>query len=128
MFRDGPSALPPSPLPDLPPTPNGHTEARRFGEDADTLFRLVADTVPEVRGWRVGKPQSIESSQEQRRIYALYRVGVFQDDVLIAIEPLSDGGAALYLRSTSRTGYSDLGVNRRRCAALLQAVEAALNR
>ncbi|MEO1075062.1 MAG: hypothetical protein AAFX41_03735, partial [Bacteroidota bacterium] len=81
MFRDGPPALPPSPLPDLPPTPNGHAEARRFAEDADSLFRLVADTVPEVRGWRVGKPQSVESSQEQRRLYALYRVGVFQDDV-----------------------------------------------
>ncbi|MEM6783428.1 MAG: DUF1499 domain-containing protein [Bacteroidota bacterium] len=123
-MREGPAPLPPSPLPDLPPTPNGHAEARRFVMDAEALFTLVADVIPEVRGWRIGKPQSVESSQEQRRLYALYRVGVFMDDVLVAVEPLPDGSAACYVRSTSRTGFSDLGVNRRRINALLRAIEA----
>ncbi|MEM8598743.1 MAG: hypothetical protein AAGF99_02385, partial [Bacteroidota bacterium] len=97
-MRDDSPSLPPSPLPDLPPTPNGHAEARRFAMDAEALFSLVAEVIPDVRGWGIGKPQSVESSQEQRRLYALYRVGVFMDDVLVAVEPLPDGAAALYVR------------------------------
>ncbi|MEM9996808.1 MAG: DUF1499 domain-containing protein [Bacteroidota bacterium] len=118
--------LPPSPLPDLPSTPNAHEAARRYNLDADTLFGKLPDVVSSVRGWRIGKPQSIETSTEQRRLYAPFRVGVFLDDVLIAVEPLPDGGAALYLRSSSRVGYSDLGTNRHRINALLAAIDRAV--
>jgi uncharacterized protein (DUF1499 family) len=58
----------------------------------------------------------------------VYRVGgLFKDDVTTAVTP-TDGGAALHVRSASRTGQYDFEVNRRRVDRLLDAVERELSR
>jgi len=58
----------------------------------------------------------------------VYQVAlIFKDDVDVAVRARDDGGSALYVRSASRVGYSDLGVNQRRVERLLRAVDRALN-
>ena len=56
---------------------------------------------------------SIESDPMARRVDAVFSVFLFEDDVAVMITPQTTG-SALHIRSASRTGYSDLGVNRRR--------------
>lgn len=48
-------------------------------------------------------------------------MGPFQDDVAIGVEPTATG-STLWVRSASRVGRSDLGVNARRVAHLVDAV------
>jgi len=57
----------------------------------------------------------------------VYRVALlFKDDVDVAVEPSADG-STLHVRSASRVGHSDLGVNRRRVARFFRAVDEALD-
>lgn len=58
-------------------------------------------------------------------LHAVFRIFVFEDDVHLAIEP-HDDGTVLHVRSASRVGNSDLGVNARRVARLLREIEARL--
>jgi uncharacterized protein (DUF1499 family) len=58
---------------------------------------------------------------------AVYRVAwIFKDDVDVAVES-DTAGSVLHLRSASRIGHSDLGVNRRRVQRILDAVEEQLS-
>jgi uncharacterized protein (DUF1499 family) len=60
------------------------------------------------------------------RASAVYRVAlVFKDDVQIAVDSM-ESGSRLHVRSASRVGQSDLGVNRRRVQRLLRHLEEAL--
>lgn len=56
---------------------------------------------------------------------AAFAVGPFEDDVVIAVEPASRG-SVLWVRSAARSGWSDLGVNRRRARRIVEAVAAWL--
>ena len=56
---------------------------------------------------------------------ASFAVGPFEDDVVIEVEPASRG-STLWIRSASRVGRSDLGVNRRRARRVVEAVAAWL--
>jgi len=57
---------------------------------------------------------------------AVFTAGPFRDDVVLAVESDGDEGAVLWIRSASRVGQSDLGVNRMRVAQLVEAIRAAL--
>ncbi|MEM6647029.1 MAG: DUF1499 domain-containing protein [Bacteroidota bacterium] len=59
------------------------------------------------------------------RLEAVYNAFAFQDDVTVVIESHNDG-TALHLRSNSRVGYSDFGVNGRRVRALQTALGVLL--
>lgn len=50
---------------------------------------------------------------KKRGIDAEFRVFFFIDDVTIRVEP-NDTGCRVWVRSSSRVGDSDLGVNKRR--------------
>jgi uncharacterized protein (DUF1499 family) len=48
----------------------------------------------------------------------------FKDDVVVRIRPAEDGGSVVDLRSVSRVGVSDLGVNARRIGEFLKRFAA----
>jgi uncharacterized protein (DUF1499 family) len=50
----------------------------------------------------------------------------FLDDIVVRVRPGADGGSVIDVRSTSRVGTSDLGVNARRAADLLQGIQDIL--
>ena len=116
-------SLPENPLPPCPDTPNCERTARPYEIPPDTLF-VAAQRALESLGPATLR---LSDSPHGRRAEAVYRVAlIFKDDVEVAVKARADGGSVLYVRSASRVGYSDLGVNRRRVHRLLDAVDEAL--
>ncbi|MFQ5568071.1 MAG: DUF1499 domain-containing protein [Rhodothermales bacterium] len=107
--------LPESPLPPCPGTPNCVRETHYFGTDATTLFEQARTALH-----TIGASQ-LRVHPETRRIDAVFTALVFKDDVALVIEPHADG-SVLHIRSASRVGYSDLGVNRRRVRQFFRAL------
>ncbi len=48
----------------------------------------------------------------------------FKDDIVILVQPSPTGGSIIQIRSVSRIGVSDLGVNARRVRALIKDIRA----
>ena len=116
-------SLPDNPLPSCPDTPNCERTARAYDVPPETLYVAVQRALESLG------PATLRLSDdpEGRRAEAVYRVAlIFKDDVDVAVETRDDGGSVLYVRSASRVGHNDLGVNRRRVQRLLEAVASAL--
>ena len=117
-------SLPENPLSPCPDTPNCERTARNYEIPADTLYRAAERALESLGPASLRRP----GSPSDRRLAAVYRVAlIFKDDVDVAVRARDDGGSALYVRSASRVGYSDLGVNQRRVERFFQAVDRALN-
>lgn len=94
-----------------------------YAADPAAVFaaaRAVAERMP---GWQVTVPDPGE-----RRLEAVARVPLtpFRDDVTVRVEPAA-GGSRVIVRSRSRVGRGDLGVNARRIRAFLRALDRALS-
>ena len=122
----GTLALPPSPNACLAAPPGAHPAAQvtvpPLPVDAATAWSVVR-----VLGGRFPRttllaewPERFQAQWVQRS--ALLR---FPDIVVAELRP-GAAGAGLFLYSRSLFGWSDLGVNRRRVAAWLAALDAAL--
>jgi len=72
------------------------------------------------------RPRTLEPDG-QNRYHAVFRVFVFSDDVWVVVLPEA-GGSRLHIRSQSRMGNSDLGVNRRRVERFFRAFHAVRER
>ncbi|NNC73680.1 MAG: DUF1499 domain-containing protein [Sphingomonadaceae bacterium] len=84
----------------------------------------VPDTVEaarqliEDRGWEIASVDPVAGRVEATEAVSLYR---FKDDVVLRITPNPDGeGSVVNMRSVSRVGVSDLGVNADRIRAFLR--------
>lgn len=85
--------------------------------DAVALFRQAESALFSMH------PASVEALPDTSfRLHAVFRVFLFEDDVDLAVVPHADG-AVLYLRSASRVGQGDLGVNGRRVHRFWKALE-----
>ncbi|MFO8099477.1 MAG: DUF1499 domain-containing protein [Salinibacter sp.] len=108
------------PLAPCPETPNCERAERTYSVRPDALFQ-AAQTALESLG-----PVELRVHTEDQQASAVVRVALlFKDDVDVAVVP-QDDGSTLHVRSASRVGYSDLGVNRRRVDRLFRAVDEAL--
>ena len=114
-----PPPLPDNPLPPCPASPNCVRQTRRFDLPAETLFDRAREAL-EALG-----PSALKASPETRRLDAVFTVFVFKDDVALRLEP-DAAGAILHIRSASRLGYRDFGVNQRRVVQFFQALEKRL--
>ena len=112
------SALPENPLPPCPATPNCARETRLYPEAPDLLFARVQRAVEALR------PAEAYLRSGDRRLNTVFRVFFFKDDVALAVTPHA-GGSALHVRSASRVGRSDLGVNARRVRRLFRELDEA---
>jgi len=73
------------------------------------LYPLVLQTLHELN------VQSLTENKEKDVIKAVIKIGIFKDDVTIKIEETQNkNDAVLHIRSASRKGAYDLGVNKRR--------------
>jgi uncharacterized protein (DUF1499 family) len=117
--RPLPPAASSNPLPDCPDSPNCERISTDYPVPADRLFARVQTALRDLG------PVRMRLRPDSMRADAVYRVAlVFKDDVAVAVEPTTNG-SRLHVRSASRVGHSDLGVNRRRVQRLLDAVDAA---
>jgi NAD(P)-dependent dehydrogenase (short-subunit alcohol dehydrogenase family) len=80
--------------------------------------QLVAD-----RGWELAVADPASGRVEATETVSIYR---FKDDIVLRITPNPNGdGSVVNMRSVSRVGISDLGVNGDRIRAFLTDLEAA---
>lgn len=115
-----PAASPANPLRNCPDTPNCVRTTLSYDQPADTLFGAVRSALTELG------PVQYRLEPDARRATAVYRVaGIFKDDVSVAVTEQKKG-SELHVRSASRVGHSDLGVNARRVNRLREVVENAL--
>ena len=114
-----PTALPDNPLPPCPASPNCVRQTRRFDLPAEALFDRAQEALDALN------PSALKTTPETHRLDAVFTVFVFKDDVALCIES-HEAGAVLHIRSASRTGYSDLGVNRRRVEQFFRALAQRL--
>jgi uncharacterized protein (DUF1499 family) len=109
-----------SPLPPCPDTPNCEHVTRRFGTPPDALFSAAQSAIDAMG------PSSLNVDASRRRLEAVFTVVlIFKDDVDLAVEP-HDDGSVLHIRSASRVGVEDFGVNRRRVERFFDALDAHL--
>jgi uncharacterized protein (DUF1499 family) len=111
----------PHPFRPCPDTPNCVIHSVQFDVDEQTLFD-TASTV--IKNSTVHKT-TVDA--ESLQINAVYRIPLFgfKDNVEISIES-NAAGSILHIRSASRVGHSDLGVNRRRVQRILNSIESKL--
>jgi len=115
------AAPPDSLLPPCPSSPNCVRTVRSFDAPPETVFAAAQQALDALG------PTVLESTPKDRRAHAVYRVAlVFKDDVDVAVEEAATTGSRLHIRSASRVGYSDLGVNQRRVDRFFRALDDAL--
>jgi uncharacterized protein (DUF1499 family) len=113
------------PLAPCGPALNCYRSRRALDAAPSEALDAAEAVLRDLRGLVVGRAVSVERTPEGVR--AVVQSGPFRDDVTVAATPRGeDGGSTLYLRSASRVGNSDLGVNRLRGQHVLDAVAERL--
>jgi len=118
VCSDGPPATPSPnpPLPACPDTPKCERVSEDYAASAAALYDAVTQALDALG------PVELRVCPERYGAAASYRVGfVFTDEVLVQVTA-KDARSVLHVRSASRIGYQDLGVNRRRIERLLHDV------
>lgn len=106
------------PFEPCPDSPNCTYHSVKFDLEASDLFKTVRSSLIKL------SPYKIESNSQSLQIDAVFRIPVFgfKDDVKILIKPDPSAGSIFHIRSSSRIGESDLGVNRRRIKRILSLI------
>lgn len=101
-----------------PDSPNCTYHAVQFSKEASELFEITLSALNLI------SPYKINTDSHSLQIDAVFRIPVFgfKDDVKIIIKPEDNGDCILYIKSSSRIGKSDLGVNRRRIQRILSTI------
>lgn len=113
-----------NPLPPCPNTPNCVRETKVFDAAKEKVFKTALATLGHWNGW-FHKANVQAQDAERGGIVATFRIGVFTDDFLILMAE-SNGKTYLHVRSASRVGHGDLGVNSRRVNAFFREIEQRL--
>ncbi len=98
-------------------------QPRHYAIGPDAVFlaaQLVAHDLP---GWKVG---DINPATRSFHADAPVPMTPFVDDIWVDVTPEGDGGSVVNVRSKSRVGKGDFGVNERRIRAYLAALDAHL--
>lgn len=118
---------PENPLSSCPDTPNCFRTTQYFEADSSLVFTALHTTIKEMNAHEV----ELISTDTVQSINAIYKIPVFgwMDDVNIIIESNRQNisGSFVHLRSASREGYSDLGVNKRRINRIIKDSRKKLN-
>lgn len=109
-----------NPLPPCPDLPNCERRSRVLAVDPGVLFGAVQATLSAMG------PVKMNVQPADRSVHAVFRVAFFfKDDVDVIIVPhgATGGKSAVHMRSASRLGRNDLGVNRRRVDRFFRDLE-----
>lgn len=114
---------PSDPLPPCSDTPNCERRTHSFPVDPAVLFGAVQSALAALG------PTTMNVQPGERRVHAVYRVALlFKDDVdaIIVSDSANGDESTLHIRSASRVGKNDLGVNRRRVDRFFRRLENRL--
>jgi uncharacterized protein (DUF1499 family) len=92
-----------------------HIEAFSFSGEPEPAFRQAIEAAKSLPGARL-----VEQGDGYARIECVTRIFGFVDDLELLLDPAQH---VIHVRSASRVGYSDLGVNRARVESLRSKFE-----
>ncbi len=107
-----------NPLPPCPNSPNCIRITQRINLPIDATFSIIQDAIKQMN------PAKTEALENQYQIKAVFSVFFFKDDVTVQLTKENPNSSFLHIRSASRVGFSDLGVNRRRVKKLLKQIKS----
>lgn len=101
----------------------GDLKPLRLGAPPVEVLRQ-AGTLAEKKGWTIAAVDPAAGTLEATATTLFFR---FKDDVVVRVrpDPAQPGGSVVDMRSVSRVGVSDLGVNARRIRDFLRDLKAA---
>lgn len=108
------SEYPENPLPACESTGNCARLSVRLDVSAHEAAQTMADVIRDMNG-KLSRAGAMDGD-------AVFRIPIFgwRDDVQFLTEPMPDGGCVLHLRSKSRVGRFDIGVNRHRLKRIVR--------
>lgn len=112
-----------NPLPPCPPSPNCTITSVLYNQSPEGLYETILSVLNK------SGAEKINPNSQELQIDVVFRIPIFgfKDDVVIKIDSYHSN-SVLFIKSSSRTGESDLGVNRRRVSKLLSEIELNLNK
>jgi uncharacterized protein (DUF1499 family) len=102
-----------------PDSPNCIIVSKRFESEPAQLFEFLEKAIADLN------PHESEVDSSELKVQSVFKIPLFgfKDDVLAVVEP--DGpNSVVHIKSSSRVGYSDLGVNRRRVKKIIRKLES----
>lgn len=111
-----------NPLPECPKSPNCIRTSISFSDDSAKVIEFVTLALENMGAF------SFEFVEPEQKFESIFRIPVFgwKDDLIILVNTNSNS-TTLFIRSSSREGYYDLGVNRRRVKKLNRLLSKNLN-
>ena len=128
-IHDIPSEMPSpeNPLKKCPDSPNCFRTTQYFKKDSSFTFSAIQSVIKDLSAVEI----EINDNSKIHSLNAVFKIPVFGwlDDVKIVVEPSKDNlqNTFVHLRSSSREGYFDLGVNKRRTNTILKKLRQKLN-
>ncbi|MFN2374308.1 MAG: DUF1499 domain-containing protein [Cyclonatronaceae bacterium] len=107
------------PVQPCPDTPNCHIEEVAIPENPALLFDRLVECLHKTGA------ESVTPEPDELFVSAVYKIPLlgFRDDVTVRVVPAGNGESVLFIRSASRVGHSDLGVNQRRVKRILRKLK-----
>lgn len=106
-----------NPLPPCPDSPNCVRITKKYSMDKDDAWKQTISVLQAM------KPYDIDLTPDEYRLDAVFLVVFFQDDMNIKLETADSTSTYVHIRSSSRVGYTDFGVNRQRVQEFLNRFE-----
>lgn len=97
----------------------GEIEAVTLASPPDEAFRRVAASARSIDGWVITREDPAARALEGYEVSKLFR---FKDDFVIVVRD-SNGHSVVHMRSKSRDGQGDMGVNAKRIRTFLARVK-----
>lgn len=109
-----------NPLPPCPNSPNCIRITKQFDTPAESTFSVSKKALQAM------KPKTLTESKKQWKLETVFNVFFFRDDMVVQATEKDSTSSYLHIRSASRVGESDLGVNTRRVRRFLRELENRL--
>ena len=111
------------PFTPCPETPNCVIESHTFNVNSESLYQSVLMLMDDLT------THELHPNEDDLSIHSVFRIPIFgfKDDLKITIQREADERSLLFIKSSSRTGYSDLGVNQRRINRIIKKLNKKLS-
>ena len=109
-----------NPLPPCPDSPNCLRITKQFDQPVKKIYDASLQTIRDM------DPEELTEADNQQKIESVFRVVFFRDDMALQFTDVDSNSTFLHIRSASRVGESDLGVNRRRVQQFLEKLQPKL--
>lgn len=101
-----------NPLPPCPDSPNCVRITKTYPDSIDAVWDVMLSVFQKM------KPYDVKITGDLYRIDTVFLVTFFKDDMVVKLEE-ADSATHVHIRSSSRMGFRDFGVNRRRVKRFL---------